>query len=933
LLTLAEVRSIKGDEGDFEVTLVQSPRYVDLTKCIACGLCAEKCPRKVDDEYNERLDKRKAIYVKYPQAVPLKYAIDAQNCIYFQKGRCKACEKFCPSGAINFEEKEKDLSLHVGSIILALGYQTFDPAIHDTYGYRGSPNIVTSLEFERILAASGPSKGKLIRPSDGREPKKIAWIQCVGSRDVHAGANPFCSAVCCTHAIKEAMVAKDHIEGPLDTAIFYIDIRTSGKDFERYYNRSKDKEGVRFIKSKIANIIERSGFGDLLIRYTDEGGKWAEEAFDMVVLSVGFSVPQELGDLARRISVGLDPYNFPETRSFSPVQTSRRGIFIAGCFHSPKDIPSSVTDGSAAAGKAGALLSQARFSCSKKKELPPEIPDTAIKGERPRIGIFVCQCGTNIAGVVDVPAVAGYARSLPFVEYVEENLFSCSQDTQENITKAIKEYKLNRVVVGSCSPQTHEALFQETLRNAGINKYLFEMANIRNQCSWVHADNPEAATDKAKDLVRMATEKVALLEPLPETELEITQAALIIGGGIAGMAAAQNLSEQGYKTYLIEKSDRLGGNALNLYQTWKGEDIQKHLKALMADIESDENIEPYLSAEIKAVEGFVGNFTATISCDGEERKLQHGVTIIATGAQELKVDDYLYGQDPRVLSALDLDRLFIEKDRRLKDVGTCVFIQCVGSRIPERPYCSRVCCAHSVRSALLLKEINPAMNVFILYRDMRTYGLRENLYREVREKGAVFIRYDHERGLKVERVNEGLRMSFTDYALKREMQIKPDLLVLASAIVAPDGASLAQLFKVPLNEDGFFVEAHVKLRPVDFATDGVFFCGLAHSPKPIDESITQAQAAASRAVTLLAQRVIHASGTVATVNQLYCSSCGVCVAICPYGAPAINDETGKAEINPVLCKGCGLCVASCRSGAIHLNGFDEGQVMAMIGSI
>jgi len=437
---------VRGDEGDFEVTLVQSPRYVDLARCIACGLCAEKCPRKVDDEYNEGLDKRKAIYVKYPQAVPLKYAIDAQNCIYLQKGRCKACEKFCPSGAINFEEKEKELSLHVGSIILALGYETFDPAIHDTYGYRGSPNIVTSLEFERILAASGPSEGKLIRPSDGREPEKIAWIQCVGSRDVHAGASPFCSAVCCTHAIKEAMVAKDHIEGPLDTAIFYIDVRTSGKDFERYYNRAKDKEGVRFIKSKIANVVERSGSGDLLIRYTDEAGKWAEEPFDMVVLSVGFSVPHELGDLARRTSVDLDPYNFAETRSFSPVQTSRRGIFIAGCFHSPKDIPSSVTDASAAAAKAGALLSGTRFSLSKKKELPPEIPDIAIKGERPRIGIFVCQCGINIAGVVDVPAVAGSARSLPFVEYVDENLFSCSQDTQETITKAIKEHKLNRVV-------------------------------------------------------------------------------------------------------------------------------------------------------------------------------------------------------------------------------------------------------------------------------------------------------------------------------------------------------------------------------------------------------------------------------------------------------------------------------------------------------
>ncbi len=924
------MQSVKGDEGNFEVKVIQYPRYVDLNKCIACGLCAEKCPRKVDDEYNEELDKRKAIYIKYPQAVPLKYAIDAPNCIFFQKAKCKACEKFCPSGAINFEEKEKDLTLHVGSIILCPGFETFDPAIHDTYGYNRSPNIVTSVEFERILAASGPYRGHLIRPSDKMEPEKIAWLQCIGSRDVHPGANPYCSAVCCTHAIKEAMVAKDHKKGALDAAIFYIDVRTSGKDFERYYNRARDKEGVRFIKSKITNIDEIDGSGNLLIRYMDEGGRRVEEAFDMVVLSVGFSVPEKLGDLAIRLGISLDSYSFPETNSFSPVQTSRAGIFVSGCFQSPKDIPISVTDGSAAAARAGALLSEARFTCTRKKELPPEIPDIEIKGARPRIGVFVCQCGINIAGVVDVPSVASYAKTLPFVEYVDENLFSCSQDTQETITKAIEEHKLNRVVVASCTPQTHEALFQETVRNAGINKYLFEMANIRNQCSWVHADHPDEATEKAKDLLRMTTEKVALLEPLEEVELEINQAALVIGGGIAGMTAAQNLAAQGYKTYLIERSDRLGGNALSLYQTWKGEDIRKNLKALIAGIQSDERIETFLTAEIKEVDGFVGNFTTTILFDGEEKQLDHGITIIATGATELKPDEYLYGKDPRVVTSLELDRLFTEEDKILQKVDTCVFIQCVGSRIPESPYCSRVCCTHSVVSALHLKEMNPDMRVFILHRDMRTYGLRENLYRKAREKGVVFIRFDNERELTVDTINEELNIRFTDYTLKREVQIRPDLLVLASAIVRTDEDSLAQLFKIPLNQDGFFVEAHVKLRPVDFATDGVFLCGLAHSPKSIDESISQAQAAASRAVTLLAQKTIHSSGTVAVVNADYCSSCGICVAICPYQAPGFDEKTGLAEINPVLCKGCGLCVASCRSGAMHLNGFDEGQIMAMI---
>jgi len=650
----------------------------------------------------------------------------------------------------------------------------------------------------------------------------------------------------------------------------------------------------------------------------------------MVVLSIGLSISKELVDLAQKMGIHLDPDNFAATNTFSPVQTSKDGVFVAGCFQSPKDIPSSVIDASAAAAEAGALLSDVRFTATKKREIPPEID---VKGERPRIGVFICRCGINIAGVIDVPAVVEYAKTLPFVEYVEENLFTCSQDSQEKITKAIKERNLNRVVVAACTPQTHESLFQETVRNAGINKYLFEMANIRNQCSWVHSDSPDKATEKAKDLVRMATEKVALLQPLSEVELVINPAVLVIGGGIAGMTAAKNIANQGYKTYLIEISDRLGGNALNLYKTWKGENIQEKLEHLINEINSNEMIETFLQAEIKKVDGFVGNFTTTILVNGEEKELQHGITIIATGATELKIDNYLYGKDPRVLTALELDRLFIEKDQKLNEISTCVFVQCVGSRVPERPYCSKVCCTHSVTSALLLKELNPNINVYILYRDLRTYGLRENLYRKAREKGVIFIKYEDESELKVTKINDELSIKFTDYTLKRKVEIRTDLLVLASAIVRKDESYLAQLYKLPLNEDGFFVEAHVKLRPVDFTTDGVFLCGLAHSPKSIDESITQAQAAASRAVTLLANKSIYSSGTVAFVNTDFCSSCGVCVAICPYGAAGFNEKTGKAEINQVLCKGCGLCVASCRSGALHLNGFDEGQIMAMINQL
>ncbi|MBW2168232.1 MAG: CoB--CoM heterodisulfide reductase iron-sulfur subunit A family protein, partial [Deltaproteobacteria bacterium] len=858
-----------------------------MDKCIACGICAEKCPKKVINEYEAGLNKRKAAFVKYAQAVPLKYALDPENCIYFKNGKCKACEKFCPADAIRFDDQQKDLTLNVGAIILASGCEVYDPATHDVYGYGKSPDIVTSLEFERILSSSGPYGGHLVRPSDEKEPEKIAWLQCIGSRDTHLGARNYCSSVCCTYAIKEAMLAKEHSKGSLDTAVFYMDIRTHGKDFERYYNRGKDGSGIRFIKSKITNITPAGDNGRQLIRYIDEGGKRVEEEFDMVVLSVGLGPSKEGLDLADRLNIELDQYGFASTASFEPVNTSTPGIFVCGAFEGPKDIPSSVIESSAAAGVAGSRLSESRWSMTKTKEIPEEID---IRGEPPRTAVFVCRCGTNIAGVVDVPAVVEFARTLPGVVFAEENMFSCSQDTQDKMTSVIKEKRLNRVVVAACTPKTHEPLFQETVTNAGINKYLFEMANIRNQCSWVHAEDPEAATEKAKDLVRMAVSKVSLLEPLPEPTLEINQSALVIGGGISGMAAAKTLSSQGYRTYVIEKEGGLGGQARQLHETWRGEDIQKYLAKIIEDIQADENIDVRLNTEIKAVDGFVGNFETTVETDGKQEVLEHGVTIIASGASELKPDQYLYGKDPRVLTGLELDQRFIDNDESIKQLKSTLFIQCVGSRIEERPYCSKVCCTHSIKSALKLKELNPEMDIFILFRDMRSYGLREDLYREARSKGILFVRYDFDKELNVNIDKEDLQVTFTDSAIRRKMEIRPDLLVLATAIVPDKENPLAQMCKVTQNDDGFFMEAHVKLRPVDCATDGIFICGLAHAPKPVDESISQAQAAATRAITLLAKKKIQMGGTVAYVDPLFCSSCGVCMAICPYSAPSFIEE-------------------------------------------
>jgi heterodisulfide reductase subunit A len=791
--------------------------------------------------------------------------------------------------------------------------------------YQRSPNIVTSLEFERMLSASGPLGGHLIRVSDKRSPRKSPGFS-VGSRDVHEGAKAFCSAVCCTYAIKEAIVAKEHSKDGLDAAIFYIDMRTYGKDFEKYYNRARDEAGVRFIKSRITQILPVNGTGDLLIRYTDEAQKRVEETFDLVVLSVGLGVPKEAVELASTLDIDLDPYSFTTTSSFEPVRTSKPGIFVCGAFQGPKDIPTSVIESSASAAMAESILADARWSMTKTKTVPEE---RDVRGELPRIGVFVCKCGTNIAGVLDVPAIAEYARSLPNVVYVEENLFSCSQDTQGKMTQIIKEQKLNRVVVAACSPLTHETLFQETVVNAGINKYLFEMANIRNQCSWVHGSDAKAGTEKAKDLVRMAVGKVSLFEPMSEPQIKINQTALVIGGGIAGMSAARNLAAQGYSTSLIEKSSALGGQARDIYQTWRGEDVQQNLAKLIQQVQADPKIDVCLNTELKQVEGFVGNFKPP-SDNGNLKVLEHGIAIIATGASELKPDQYLYGKDPRVLTGLDLDRKLIKGDSVLKQARSAVFIQCVGSRIKERPYCSKVCCTRSVLNALKLKEINPQVDVYVVYRDMRTYGLREDLYREARAKGILFIRYDDNKELTVTKDKDDLQVLFTSYVLNRGMEIRPDLLILATAIVPPKENLVAKLFKVPVNSDGFFVEAHVKLRPIDFSTDGVFVCGLAHSPKPIDESIAHGLGAAARSVTLLSQKEMSGNAIVASINPESCVGCQGCLKVCPYEAIRYLEDKSICEINEAICKGCGACAATCPSASAQLKRFTSKQIYAQI---
>jgi len=932
LFTLSEVEEITGEAGNFTVTIRENPRFIDMDKCIACGVCTDKCPKKVEDEFNQALIQRKAAYVKYPQAVPLKYVIDQEHCIFFipdkkgKTGRCRACEKFCPADAVDFSQTGKVHSLKVGSVILAPGFTTFDPRRAETYHYQKFPNVITSLEFERILSASGPFQGHLVRPSDKTEPKKIAWLQCVGSRDVKY--NPYCSSVCCMYAIKEAVIAKEHAAHDLDTAIFFMDMRTFGKQFEQYYNRAEREQGVRFIRSRI-HTIDPAADNCLEIHYVDEHGGMHSEVFDLVVLSVGMEERKETQELARRLGVDLTPYNFVKTGTFQPVAASRPGIYVCGAMQGPKDIPESVMEASAAAAGASASLSPARWTRTKVKEMPPE--KKVSPEELPRIGVFVCNCGINIGGIVDVPAVREYARSLPDVVYVEDNLFSCSQDSQVRIAQLLEEHNINRVVVAACSPMTHEPLFRETLMSVGLNKYLFEMANIRNQDSWVHSKEPEKATEKAKDLIRMAVARASLLKPLVEIPLTVNQRALVIGGGVAGMNAALNLADQGYETIIVEKEAGLGGNVRKLYHTIEGEDVQKYLVSLIRRVEAHDKIQVLTNALVVGFSGYKGNFTTEVLVGPGmyERKIEHGALVVATGAVEYQPTEFLYGQHDRIMTQLEMGRLLDVNPAAAQKWQRVFFIQCVGSRNEKNPSCSRICCQGAVKHALHLKDLNPDLEVFILYRDMRTYGMLEDYYREARNQGILFVRFDPTNQPELAIEDGELKMSFIDHVLGFPVHLPADAVVLSAATVPSDVEELASLLKLPRNAEGFFIEAHAKLRPVDFSSEGIFLCGTAHGPKLVGESIAQSLAAASRAGAFLADTTQTISGVTALVDPARCAACLICVRACPFNVPEITKEN-VSEINKAMCHGCGICAAECPAKTIELEHFEDDQISAKI---
>jgi heterodisulfide reductase subunit A len=882
------------------------------------------------DQFNQEISQNKAVHVYFSQAIPLITYID-DSCLFLSEKKCDICRSVCQAGAIDFKQTAEKAEINVGAIILSSGIKPFDPSVKDEYQYGKLQNVVTSMDYERLLSSTGPYEGEVLRGSDQKHPKKIAWIQCVGSRRVIEGENSYCSGVCCTYTQKQVILTKDH-DAETACTVFHNDIRSHGKDFERYYQRAEQLSDVRFIRSYASVEREDPETKNVVVRYAtpDEGVK--EEAFDMVVLSVGLNPPSDNKLIADQFGIDINDHGFAQTDSSNPVKTNRPGIFVSGAFQGPTDVPESVFSASAAGTQTGELLDYRRGKLAQDRVYPPELD---VSQEDPKIGVFVCHCGANIGSIVDVPSLVEYTASLPNVVYAQEQLFSCATNSAREITDLATEKGFNRVVIAACSPRTLEPLFQDTLREAGLNQYYMEMANIREHCSWVHSREKEDATRKAFDIVRMSIARAAYLEPLKEFDLPVNDTALVIGGGVAGMTCALSIAQQGHAVHIVEKDKDLGGMVRRLHTTLEGLDVQEYLDDLIREVYKNPLIHVSHEATVKEVGGYIGNFTTTIETEGRTKKIKHGASILAIGAEEYKPTEYLYGQHENVFTHMEIGEEIARGNEKVVNAQAMVMIQCVGSRNEERNYCSRVCCGHAVKNAIKLKDKNPEMDIYVLFRDMRTYGFREDKYREASDKGVVFIRYTPDDAPQVEAMEEGgkqiLRVTVPDPILGQQLELDADVLSLATAVIpAAATQDLAGMFKVALSPDQFYKEAHVKLRPVEFATDGVFLCGTAHYPKHIPETINQAYGAAGRALTLLSKDTVVTSGTVAQIDAGSCVGCLTCLPLCPYEAIWYNADKKICQVNKMLCKGCGNCASACPSDSAQLGGYKPEQILAQI---
>jgi heterodisulfide reductase subunit A len=925
--TLTRVVGLEGAPGDLQVLLARRPRYVDTARCTGCGECVRVCPKRIPDPFNLGLSVTKAIHLPFPQAVPQAAYITPEACRHLCGSKQKVCAKVCLAEAINFADQPETLVVEAGAVILAPGAR---PAPVAEFPGAQHPDVVTSMEFERLLSATGPHGGKLLRPSDRQEPRTLAFIQCVGSRDPEGGA-AYCSSFCCLASLKEALVAQELTQDRASATIFYMDLRAQGKEQERYLDTARAR-GVELIRSRVTAVHPKEE-GGLAVRYTDQQGRPRERTFDMAVLAVGLRPGTHLPDWASRLGMTLNEHGFiKEGEPFAPA-TGREGVFVCGTAQEPMDITTTVAGASAAAQTAAQLLAvgarPALSGVAREETLPPD-------GRPPKIGVFLCHCGTNIAKTIDPQALADMVRDLPGVDYVEDFLFSCSADATRRMADTIKERGLNRVVVAACSPRTHEPVFREVLALAGLNPGYLAFTNIREQCAWVHQDDPEAALAKAAELVAMAARRALELAPLAPASYPVIPRALVLGGGMAGMSAALALADQGFHTYLVERSSQLGGLAKNLRFTLEGLDPPALIQELEVEVYQHPNVEVLTRAELVSITGAVGRFRSRVSQDiGEDRldrHLKHGVVLVATGGREIRPEkSYLYEEDPRVLTQLELEEKISGRDQDLERVRRVVMVQCVGSRTPERPYCSRLCCSEALKNALLLKKRSPLVEIVVLYRDIRAFGFKELAYQEAKELGVVFLPYDVARPPEVAAARRRpLAVRVWDELLGETVTLPADLLVLSTGIEPAAGTGdVARLLKIPRATGGFFLEAHQKLKPVETMVEGIFLCGMAHYPKSLGEAVAQAQAAAIRAAALLFQEKIQQSEVSAIIETNHCQLCLNCMRNCPFGAIFVG-EKGEPEIIGELCRGCGVCAAECPAGAIRMSRFTDAELSAQI---
>ena len=919
LLPYSEVTAVEGKGGDFKVSILRKPRFVDPKKCTLCEACIKVCPVEVEREFGGGLEKRKAIYLPYPQAIPHSLVIDPKTCT-----RCGECVKVCSPGAIDLDMKEEQEAIQVGSILLGFGFEPFWAQKKGEYGFGRYANVLTSIQFERLLSTSSPTQGLPVRISDGKRMKRIAFIQCVGSRDPSCGQD-HCSTICCMYATKQAMIAKDR-SPDLEVDFFYMDIRPMGKNYERYYERAKAEYGIEYKRSAISSIKELQQTKNLLITYLKEDGTFEEKEFDAVILSVGFTPPQTIKDLAGKMGLQLNRQGFCQTDELNPAQTSVKGIFVGGAFRTPRDIPETVVEGSSAAAMAASFLSP--------NHLPPAVKEYPAEGalaeEIPKIGIFICHCGDELKKSLSISELVHGAKELREVVHVEEIGLACLPDDLDLIKRRMGEHGLNRMVIAGCSHREIRKAMEEMAKGMGFNPYLIEYANIREQCAFVHEGNPKLATEKATALMNMAVERARRIQPIRKGKQKVEKKGLVVGGGLAGMTASLRLAEQGYEVFLVEKGDALGGNLKESFYTLKGSNPQAFLQTLVQQVESNRLIHSYLGAEVIGFEKKNGHYRTKVRHGSEEKILDHGALILATGGKEVIPKEYLYGEDPRVMTQRQLEKMVHLNDQSLKEIRSVVMIQCVGSRDEAHPYCSRICCSHAVKNALKLKEMHSEVNIYVLYRDVRTYGFYETYYHEAREKGVIFIRYDLENEPEVALRDGKLQVSFFDPAMGSKVALSVDRVVLSTGIEAYDNGELAKIFGVELNQDGFFMEANPKSAPLDSVDRGKFFCGLCHSPNFIEDSISQGNAAAARAATILSKEATEEKANLAYVIKRLCCGCGLCVTVCPYGARVLNEEEVKAEVIEALCQGCGNCVVACRNAASQQRNFEKELNIAVL---